>query len=338
MLARDAPVATAVPEDTVPTVGDLEHTAMDWIEQVWGALNQGLADFDHSAAVSDWNAFAANVLGNLMWGTAAFFTGGGAFVVSLAGIGLSTVAAASSVNSLGDFHNIARADHDKLLNALKQQAPTVIKDVHKLATERHWTSHHTYQVLMKRLLQPEFITTAGGIPSVNSPRIAAHVEHELLLRAGSSPSTDTLGWKHGNWWVEYEYRVDNAVLSWHDVAPFDQWRLKRESEDAMLLPIDTDVRKTRDRLNEIQPTLGGRHQVANWPLRKTVRVYFDGSRAVEVTLDGDNGVRGWGLWYMEKAQAERLRTSAGWDDLGFGLVHWVWGATGGAPVPIDRIR
>jgi hypothetical protein len=338
-LQRDkGATTTLVAKDAVPALGELEQTSMEWVEQVWGALNQGLEDFEHNAQVADWEAYAINVLGNLLWATAAFATGGSAFLISAAGIALSSKAAASSVSSMGDFHNLARADHDSLLAALKQHVPRVTKMVHNRASESRWSSRKTYRILMQLLLKRSYVTTVGGVPTVNSARIAAHVEHELLLRAGASPSTSWAGWKRGDWWLVYEYRVDNAILSWNRIGPFSEWKLKREKGDATLLPIDTAVRQARDRLNALQSTLGGPHRPREWPIRKMLKVYFQGSSAVEALLDAGNRYRGAAAWYLDREQTDRLGTAAGWGDVGRGLVDWVWTTSGGEPPDIDKIR
>jgi hypothetical protein len=325
-----------VASDAVPGLGDMGQTAMTWIEQVWGALNQGLADFEHNSQVTDWAAFAGSVLGNLIWAAAAFSTGGGAFLISIGGIGVATAATVPS--SKDDFFVAARAEHDQLNVGLKGRVPQVTKKVHDKAVAQGWSGQKTYQVLMGLLLRPDFALTVGGIPTVNSPRIAALVEQQLHLRAGSTPTKDWKGWGHGNWWVEYEYRVDGAQQPIGRPAPFAEWRLSRERADAQLLPVDTDVRNARDRLNAVAGTLGGMQRPAEWPLRKQITVYFRGSRAITVHLDGGNRVIGTGSWYMSKDEVEQIAQAAGWKDLGSDILGWVCADAGGKPPPIKQLR
>jgi hypothetical protein len=338
-IQRDAPT-TVRPDvarsDTVPNLGEMGQTSMTWIEQVWGALNQGLADFEHNAQVTDWAAFSGSVLGNLIWATAAFTTGGGAFAVSIGGIAVATAATAPS--SKDDFFVAARTEHDALNMTLKRRAPEVTKNVHERAVARGWDSQKTYRVLMGLLLRPEFSLVVGGIPTVNSPRIAALVEQQLHLRTGSTRTRTWAGWEHGNWWVEYEYRVDGAQQPIGRPAPFSDWRLSREEEDAKLLPVDTDVRNARDRLNAVAGTLGGPQQPAEWPLRKQLTVYFRGSRAINVRLDGHNKIVGTGSWYMTQDEVKQITQAAGWADLGSGIVGWVWADAGGKPPTIKQLH
>ncbi len=328
--------ATAEP-DAVPPIGEMAQTSMTWIEQVWGALNQGLSDFEQNNQVSDWEAFALGVLGNLIWAAAAFATGGSAFLVSIAGVGLAS-AAAANVRSQESFHTAARAEHDALNNALKARVPAVTQRVHDHAVSRGWTASQAYRVLMRLLLRREFIQVVGGVPTVNSPRIAAHVEQQLILKSGSTPSETWAGWHHGDWWLQYEYRVDDAMEPGQRMNPFSQWRLSREKEDAELLPIDTDVRHARDRLNALRDTLGTQHHPSSWPLNKQLQVYFLGSRAVTVNLDGNNRIVSTGGWYLDREELQRVRDAAGWSDLGQGMVSWVWASTNGLPPPIRTIR
>ena len=216
--------------------------------------------------------------------------------------------------------------------------PEVTQTVHDHAVDHHWSANHTYKALMKLLLKPGFYTVVGGIPTIDGPRIAAHVEQQLFLRSGSTPSETWAGWKHGDWWLEYQYRVDGAQEPMGPPKPFGDWKLSREKADATLLPIDTDVRNARDRLNALKGKLGGTHKPADWPLRKDSPLYFRGSRAITVNLDGRNWVTGTGGMYMSAEEMKGLKEAAGWSDLGRGLVSWVWADTSGDPPPIEQIR
>ncbi len=320
-----------------PAVGAMAQTSMTWIEQVWGALNQGLADFEQNNQVTDWEAFSLGVLGNLLWAAAALTTGGAAFLVSVGGVGLAS-AAAGNVRSQQAFHAAARAEHDALNTALKARVPAVTQRVHDHAVSHGWTASQAYRVLMRLLLRRSFIQTVGGVPTVNSPRIAAHVEQQLILKSGSTPTESWAGWRHGDWWLQYAYRVDNAMDPARRVSPFSGWRLSREEADAKLLPIDTEVRHARDRLNALRNTLGTKHHPSRWPLNKRVEVYFAGSRAVTVHLDGHNRITGTSGMYLDRTDLERIGGAAGWSDLGRGLVNWVWAASHGLPPPIDTVR
>jgi len=334
-----APAAAHTDADPLPSESELTQAGMTWAHEVWGALNQGLADFEHNAQIADWTTFALNVLGNLVWATAAFSTGGMAFLISIEGIAVSTVASAGAVNSVGEFHSQARADSDALLKAIQKRAPEVAKHIHELGAHRGWKGKHAYRVLMGTLLKPEFFTQPSGFPTIDSARIAATTEYELFVHAGASPSKDWAGWQHGDWWIEYEYRADGAMAPPREVYPISQWRLSQEhGSTAKLFPIDPAVHKSRDRLNEIQKSRGGGHRVRDWPLRKTLKLYVRGSRALVVQLDGKNRIQGAGGEYLDREEIERLRQAAGWEDLGRGLTNWVWSASGGLPPDIDKIE
>jgi hypothetical protein len=324
--------------DPVAPTSQLAQTAMGWIDDVWGALNQGLADFQQNAQVADWEAFSLSTLGNLIWASAAFATGGGAFLISLAGIGLAAApTAAAGVSSGHDFYTKARAENDAYMRATKARVPAVTERLHTLATQRNATGATVYRVLMRLLLKHGFFDVVGGVPTVATARIAAHVEEQLHLRTGATTSTDWAGWQHGGWWVEYAYRVDDALDPMLRAEPFSGWRLSREEPNAHLYPLDTEPRNARARLNALRQELGGQHQPATWPLEKRLRVYVRGSYAIIVSLDGGNRVVGTSYEYLSSEAAERLRAAAGWSDLGSGLVRWIWAASGGVPVPIDTL-
>jgi hypothetical protein len=323
-------------DEEIPTQPMLEQQATVWIEQVWGAVNQGLADFEKNSQVADWHALAMSVFGNLIWATAAFATGGGAFLVSVGGIAVGSAPAIAAVSSKDDFHKVARSESDELAKQLKARVPKVVDEAHGEAMAQRRGGRETYHKLIERLLQPDFIDT-GAIASVNSARIAALTERQLFLRSGSSPSEDWAGWKKGDWWLEYQYRVDGAMGGYGKAAPMDEWRLSRESEDATLYPIDPAVRNARDRLNELQASLGGPHRVRDWPVRKRVKLYVRGSYALTVELDGANRAKGLGAEYLDRRQVEALVEAAGWDWSGNGLLRYVWGGSG-LPADINKIR
>ncbi len=322
-------------DEVIPTQPMLEQQATVWIEQVWGALNQGLADFERNSQVSSWHALALGVLGNLIWAAAAFTTGEMAFLISIEGIATGTVGSIAGINSQEDFHKVARGESDALEKALKARVPKVVDEVHGKATADRWGGRQTYRALIERLLKPDFVDE-GPIASVNSPRIAALTERELFLRSGSSPSEDWAGWKHGDWWIEYRYRVEGALDPMHRAAPFDQWRLESAPEAATLYPIDPAVRNARDRLNELQRSLGGPHRVRDWPLRKLLKLEVLGSYALTVWLDGNNRAQGLGSEYLDRRSVEELLKAAGWDWSGHGLRRYVWGPSG-LPADIDKI-
>src|SRR3954463_13775714 len=93
-----------------------------------------------------------------------------------------------------------------------------------------------------------------------------------VRRGGSARVPRSTSPEHGNWWVNYEYRVDDAQQPMGRPAPLAQWRLHRERENAQLLPIDTDVRNARKSLNAVAATLGRAQRPAEWPLRKELMV------------------------------------------------------------------
>ncbi len=173
--------------DEIPTVAEMAETSMTWIEQVWGALNQGIADFEATSQVTNWEAFAAGVLGNLIWASAAFATGGTAFLISVAGIAVATAGAVSAVDSPGMFHDAIRAESDALANALKQRVPLVTLLLHDYAASQGFGGRQVYRLLMRRLLRADYIVVVGGIPTVNSTKIAAMVKQKLTRMSAPRP-------------------------------------------------------------------------------------------------------------------------------------------------------
>lgn len=55
-------------------------------------------------------------------------------------------------------------------------------------------------------------------------------------------------------------------------------------------------------------------------------------------LNGDNRIIGTGAWYMSNDEMRQIAESAGWSDLGSGLLNWVWAGSGGKPPPITTLH
>ena len=282
---RDAITWRMESASPTPTVDTLQDVARDAIEQVWGAQNQGLDDFENAMEGSaDWGTLALVTAGNVIWAAAAFTTGGAAFLVSLEGIALSTSASAAGVGDRPGFHQQKRRDIDAIKQACDARISAVSNEVH----EEAWDGNRARYELLKRLLKPAYVErTEGGVPVIKSDAIAASVEKDLLLKAATSPWRDWAGWEHGNAWVEYNYSVGNVM---HGLAaePRSEWDSSLWGVSMFPIPEGRDI---GERLETIHAqTLHRAMDIATWPIRKRINVTLRGAGRVNVMLGPGNGV------------------------------------------------
>ncbi len=212
-IQRQVPPATAAV--TRSNLSGLRTIAQGYIGDYFSAASSGLSNFERDVQSSfDWGAFWLNVAGNVVWATASFATGGTAFIISLAGIGVSTYAGATAaVTSAPDFHREATNGINGIVTRLNNEVDRVTRDVDAAANVNNWDDNRTRLELLRRLLdpnRPEFVLIAnGGLPNLNQPAVAGSVEEQLLLRAsqmhGTSGITHT---PYGPAHFEEEWRVE----------------------------------------------------------------------------------------------------------------------------------
>jgi len=354
---EQSPTTTAAPiakpdvaekEGALPAQDIMEQIAMQWVQNIWNAQNQGLNDFVKDSDVPDWPAFWLTVAGNILWAAACFVVPEaavagavveselpvGAFLTSLGGIAVSTTASAGTVKGQDDVYNQMRADIDALFKTLKDSVGPKTKKAHAYGAKHGWDASETWRQLMRMLLRKEFVGMGESVPVVDSPKVAALVEQQLFLKLGSTKSKSWAGWEHGNWWIEYNYHVHDAFPGLRRVAPVSGWKISDDGR-VMLLPIDTDIRNARNHLNRLHKTLGPM-RVRDWPLRKVIHVWFDHAGAIDVSFTASNKLDGFGVWYM-KDKVPALKQATGWSDVGAELARLIWARSSGAPPDIDHL-
>jgi hypothetical protein len=183
-LARQGVTSPAAPPTTAggaPTnspVARPDRSALRTIADV--AINaeyqsgarDGLADFEAIVGSDmDAGAMLVNLAGNIIWAAACFTTGGPAFAISLAGIGVSTVSPAASTNvDRAQFHDFATREIIRITNGLLAQIDRVTAGVDAEATRHGWDDTQTRTQLLQAIFRPEFIyARAASQPSI-APR------------------------------------------------------------------------------------------------------------------------------------------------------------------------
>jgi hypothetical protein len=316
------------------------------------AANQGLEDFEHSVGSGvDWGVFVANLLGNVIWAASVFMPcSAGQFLVSLAGIGLSSTAAADAATKVFDvegFHDLARdiISHPDtgIVAALHSNMGVVTADLANRASREAWSMQRARQELLLHLVNSEaYIRDRGGVPMLDKGSVAAKIQSELLLMAASTKWKDLLGWTHGEAWVNYNYVIDNVAKSRREPNPRSKWSVT--SERVLMGPIPTvreDFPNLVDRLNNIYGNiLHQPMQIKDWPVRKKLYVLlrpYVGQ--VFVDLGPRNEFLGAGLGIGETRMRLTLGLREETDRKNFprDLMRWLWRNSGGKPPAINSL-
>ncbi len=322
-----------------PSLSELVTIANSAINAEYtSAARDGLADFENAMATTfDFGAFAVAQLGNLIWAAACFTTGTPAFLISLAGI--TTSANASSASTVTDrttFHEEAIKRIDDLRTALLNEIPRVTADVDQQSTAGGWDDFRTRRELLLRLLRPEFIQTASGLPTVDRGAISRQIARDLTVRANAYQPT-TIGSGGGRF--IYDYSV-NQHYAEQGVWPFDSTSLR---------PV-TDWQFTRGQ-TEVYLTEGGDAALrilktaplilpADMPFAKSVYIHSSGTAGtLEIHLDAQNqitNVRGYDVFDNFGAPPQRLASRSPpspADPIGAArnVIAQMWGTTGGRP-------
>jgi hypothetical protein len=300
-----------------PDVSDLRTIAQGYVGDYFSAARAGLADFEHDVQQSfDWSAFWIAVGGNVLWAGASFATGGTAFVISLAGIGVSTAAAASAVTKAPDFHREATQQINHVVRHLNEQVVRVTDDVDRVAAARNWDDNQTRAELLRRLVKPEYVEVAAGLPNLSQPRVAASLREELLIRASQlkSKGGPARNIPFGPGYYEQVWKVLGAVElieypfspAMPVLRPQNDWFYSMQA--ARLVNVPPEVGDINTAMNDVYRTYGRRIDATRWPIKK--RLVLTGQRpfGVVYTFDAQNRLTGW----TADAFAAFLRAQ-GWD-------------------------
>ncbi len=293
----DAPVAR-------PTLTDLRTIAQGYIGDYFSAATSGLANFERDVQSNfDWTAFWVAVAGNVIWATASFATGGSAFVISLAGIALSTHAAASSVTSAPEFHRETTNGINDIITYLNNQVDRVTRDVDTDATANNLDDNQTRLHLLGRLLdptKPEFIMIAsGGLPNLSQPVVAASVEEQLLLRA--SQLHGTAGITHNSYGparFEETWRVEAFDYFQEPMSGYTYPVLKSQSDwlynlrGASIVNAPPTISNINQAINSIYHTYSRPIGPSNFPMEKRLILEGDLPFGVTYRFDQNNNITG----------------------------------------------
>ncbi|MCL4436019.1 MAG: DUF4157 domain-containing protein [Thaumarchaeota archaeon] len=290
---RDTQVSPPV---TRPSLSDLRTIAQGYIGDYFSAARAGLTDFERDVQSSfDWGAFWLTVGGNVVWATASFATGGTAFIISLAGIAVSTAASTATVNNPADFHRESVIRINDIVTSLNNEVDRVTREVDSNAAAEGWDDNRSRSELLKRLVKPEFVFTAtGGLPNLSQPRVAASIREELLIRASQQSSSPLLSpvvyqgvfeevWDvDGITWVEYPFSPTMPVLK-----PLSDWFYGIHSAGFVNVP--PEVPDLNRKINDIYQTYGSsRIDPSVWPVRKEIKLQFGNGVSVTYIFDASN--------------------------------------------------
>jgi hypothetical protein len=322
--------------------------AQGYITSYRTAALAGITDFQSSLAPDfDWSLFGAQVAGNVIWAAACFTTGGTAFMISIAGITLTTGAAAGSVTSAPTFQTNATMrinDVDRYLNG---RVTDVVADVFALAQKQGWDDNRTREEILNRMFASSYIVrTPGGLPNVDAPAIQATVQQRLLIEANATQPmrgsrgtgamghlTPTMIREKVTGYLLYSYKVGNIK---HDEGFFHHdtmndisaWQVGSGPSVALVPSANTGDINTS--MNTAQLNLKSENMhIASWPCKKAINLYSDQPEdpAVIVRFNEANaltGVDGWGV------VGDYLKNH---DQLAFGLR--IAGRTWGGAAPPD---
>lgn len=328
----------------IPSKDVLSDFCRNSISDVWTAQNQGLNDFESQLKDDmDWSALVLNLVGNLTWATAAFATGGTAFIISLAGIGLATAGSGlTNVSDQKSFHTFARNQIDTLKTFLDNRISDLTNQAYEEEFEHLWNGNKVRKKLLHRLLKPNFTQTAmGGVPVIDSAAIAATMEKDLLFRAATTPWETWSGWKHGDAWLEFNYTIDNTIANLTPTAP-SQWK-KPDISWIYIFPLGmSELPDLNNRINVLyDKTLKQPKDTKLWPIRKTLRVLLRYAGQVTIELGEHNEYHGWFTSIDDRIIKKYLQAAgtdvASKDMFQKFLLNQLWAESNGVPPVIEKL-
>lgn len=296
----------------------LRTIALEAVDVYHTAAAAGIADAVSTVGNPGWRPFGLALAGNLIWAAACFSTGGTAFAISLAGIGVGAVGAIPA--SEPEFKKWA---DDVLVGEVvkraKDQVDPVTRDVASRIPAEGWDDNKVRHDILSSMFRPEYLETiGGGIPNISRTAIQHRVDVDVLVRANRQTVEPRPLQNPG--FVRYVYSVNGHNPKGRDwyygdkLAPVTDWRFAFKEAtlaldkggDAALAEVKKDP--------EIAP--------AGMPLVKLV-VLSGAEGEVVLVLNGDNSF------------FERRTTSPVFYQVdGPAVLAQVWKATAGAPPPI----
>jgi hypothetical protein len=259
------------------------------IEKYEVGATDGLNDFEKNVkdpSKTDWQTFALNTVGNLIWAVACFATGGTAFFISLAGIALAAGATAAVMAEEKQSFDMTRFHHHTrraisgeggVVEKLNAKVVDASQKMEREAASGRWTDpNQAHRALLERLFTgPEFVREEGGLPTVNKWAVAKKVESELLIATASAmpgrPSVYKGRGPEPGVYLSLRYVAPNAMEDDETTKPFNQWgaKLKKAAirDDTGTFP------NIAERLTEIYgKTFKERMPIGQWPFQMDIGV------------------------------------------------------------------
>jgi len=274
-----------------PTLSELVTIANSAINAEYtSAARDGLTDFENIMSSSfDYGAFYMSQLGNVVWAAACFSTGGMAFLISIAGIGIAAASpVASTVTDRVTFHETAAHTIDQIRVLLLNNVTRVTSDIDQQATAQNWDDFTTRRELLLRLLQPEYIEmVAGGLPTVNRSAIAHNIALDLTIKAnafrpsfiGSGGGRFVYDYTVAGHYAEHGFWPFNSVT----LNPTSSWRFTRGQTGLYVTQGDEAAFRLIAGEALLQP--------ASMPFAKSVYITSTGEEGLlEIFLNAQNNI------------------------------------------------
>jgi hypothetical protein len=333
--------AAAPVQNARPTASELVTIATGAINAEYtSAARDGLTDFESIVgATLDYSALVTALAGNVIWATACFATGGTAFLVSLAGIAVSTAApAASGSVDRATFHQQSTDEIEAIRTHLLNQIARVTGDINQQAAAENWDDFQTRRELLGRLLRPQYIAVvAGGLPTVDRAAIAQSIKLDLLTRANSYGAS--LLHPGGGGQFIYDYNVSGHYTD-SGIWPFDSqpltpvtgWQFVRGGTQLYIPQGESGAFAVYQHLPLIQPS--------EMAFAKTVYIHSTGAAGdLIIRLDQSNNVidaTGYGVFenFAQPPSHGPSRSAPPPPDtvgVSRSIVTQMWNATGGRP-------
>jgi hypothetical protein len=280
----------------------------------------------------NWVAYWGSVGGNVIWAAACFSTGGTAFAISLAGIGVGSAAALSSPDEEG-FSVAAEDRTNALVTEMRNQVASKGDDVARegAAASPTWNENRSRSELLRRIgFKPEHIVIAsGGLTDVDAAGITARTRAALLLEANRW-RMGVIGMTGGDAIYKYDlanYRISHYWGLSHEAAPPSQWGVTPHSAQ-VLMPEGSSA------LASIRRGMPGPMKISEWPVAKTIVVPSDTTRGLSleyclVRLDSRNQIEHTEVEGIFKDYVKERGLLP--NDYGRQVVAKVWAASAGLP-------
>lgn len=278
----------------------LRTAAQGYVGDYFSAAQAGILAFESDINTNfDWPAFWGVVGGNVLWAAACFATGGTAFVISMAGIAVSTAAAAAAVSDAPSFRAQALLRLNDVVQYLNNQVDRVTRTVDTDAAAHSWDDSRTRTEVLHRLFRtdrPEFVLDAcGRLPNVNQPAIAASVREQLLIQASQLENRGM--WRpyqrahfEETYYVNAIEYTDTLMGPYPNLLPPSGWSYRRDS--ARLVGGPPSLSDINSSINQVYNAYGSGSRIdpSQWPIEKHLVLTGPAPFGVTYVLNASNAL------------------------------------------------